>query len=154
MSHAPHGSAPLAAAFVELAELYARVDAEVASHAPRCEMSGRCCDFPRSEHRLYASSLETAFARDRAAGPVPEADSGLCPWHVDGLCTLRDGRPLGCRLYFCDPDWADTMPRVYERAHAEILALHERHGLRYEYASFVHAVRESPAHAPDGEAPR
>ncbi|GJM22394.1 MAG: hypothetical protein DHS20C15_23090 [Planctomycetota bacterium] len=126
----------------ELADLYARVDAEVAGHAPRCEMSGRCCDFPRNEHRLYATGLETRYAQERAGLVVPEADSGLCPWHVDGLCQLRDGRPLGCRLYFCDPDWADTMPRVYERAHAEILALHQRHDIAYSYGSFVHTVRE------------
>lgn len=151
MTRATHGPAPSSAAFAELAELYARVDAEVAGHAPRCEMSGRCCDFPRSDHRLYASALETAFARDRAGGRVPAADSGLCPWHVDGLCTLRDGRPLGCRLYFCDPNWADTMPRVYERAHAEILALHERHGVSYAYAEFVHAVRDDAAARPDTE---
>lgn len=132
------------AAFSQLEALYARVDAEVASHAPRCEMSGRCCDFPASGQRLFASDLESAFALDRAGGEVPAADSGLCPWWVDGLCSLRDGRPLGCRLYFCDPAWADTMPLVYERAHAEIRALHSEHGLGYAYGLFVERVRELP----------
>ncbi len=132
---------PMSDAFAELGELYARVDAEVAAANPRCELSGRCCDFETSGHRLLSSGLETAYAVAAAGGAVPEAGSGRCPWHVDGLCKLRDGRPLGCRIYFCDPSWADTMPDVYERHHAGIRALHERHGLLYSYATFVDAVR-------------
>lgn len=128
-----------------LAALYARLDAEVTAAAPRCQMSGRCCDFPTSGHRLMASTLETAYARDRAGGAVPDAPSGLCPWHVEGTCRLRDGRPLGCRVYFCDPAWAERMPRVYETYHRAVRALHERHGVPYRYETFVDAVRVEPA---------
>jgi Fe-S-cluster containining protein len=127
--------------FAALAEIYARLDAEIAARNPRCELSGRCCDFPTSGHRLYASDLETDFAVAAAGGRVPEAASGLCPWHVEGRCTQRQGRPLGCRVYFCDPGFADEMPHVYERYHAEVRALHERHGLPYDYREFVEAVR-------------
>jgi hypothetical protein len=130
-----------AAASVALAGLYARVDAEIAARNPRCELSGRCCDFPRSGQRLYASALESAFAVDTAGGAAPDAPSGLCPWHVEGRCTHRQGRPLGCRVYFCDPGFAAEMPDVYERYHAELRALHEEHGVPYTYAPFVEAVR-------------
>jgi hypothetical protein len=126
----------------ELADLYARVDAEIAAANPRCELSGRCCDFPRSGQRLYATGPETAYALAAAGGTAPPAPSGLCPWWVDGRCSNRAGRPLGCRTYFCDPDWADAMPHVYERYHAELRALHERHDLTYRYAPFVDVLRE------------
>jgi len=128
-------------AFAALAGLYARVDAEIAARNPRCDLSGRCCDFPTSGHRLYASGLESAYAVATAGGAVPEAPSGLCPWHVEGRCTHRQGRPLGCRVYFCDPTFADEMPHVYERYHAELRALHDDHGIAYEYRQFVEAVR-------------
>ncbi|MCB9899419.1 MAG: hypothetical protein H6825_15540 [Planctomycetes bacterium] len=124
-----------------LSELYAEVEAEVARHRPRCEMSGRCCDFEAHGHELWSSALETAYARDAAGGVVPEAPSSRCPWHVDGLCRLRDGRPLGCRLYFCDPAWTDTMPAIYERFHARLVALHAEHGVPYGYERFVESVR-------------
>ena len=137
----PPTAPPTAAAFPALAALYARLDAELAARNPRCELSGRCCDFPRSGHRLYASGLEADFAVAAAGGVVPDAPSGLCPWHVEGRCTQRRGRPLGCRVYFCDPAFADEMPHVYERFHAELRALHELHGLDYEYREFVEAVR-------------
>ena len=82
------------------------------------------------------------YAVEEAGGGVPEAPSGRCPWHVDGLCRLRTGRPLGCRLYFCDPAWTDEMTEVYEIFHAELRALHARHGRDYRYRRFVDAVRE------------
>ena len=130
-----------AAAARELRELYARVDAEIAARNPLCELSGRCCDFPRSGHRLYATEAEVAFAVE-ARGSIPAAASGLCPWWVDGRCTNREGRPLGCRLYFCDPGWKDEMAAAYERWHAELKALHERHGLPYRYVEFTTALKE------------
>jgi len=126
----------------ELRELYERVDAEIAARNPRCELSGRCCDFPRSGHRLYATDIETALAVQARGGVVPPAASGLCPWWVDGRCTNREGRPLGCRLYFCDPSWKDEMTAAYERWHGELKALHARHALPYRYAEFTAALRE------------
>ncbi len=126
----------------DLAALYARVDDVVAEARPVCRMSGRCCDFPTSGHVLYATDLESGYALASAGGAVPEAPSGLCPWHVEGTCRLRDGRPLGCRLYFCDPAWEPGMGDVYERFHRELKALHEAHGRAYRYRPFVDAVRD------------
>jgi hypothetical protein len=129
-------------AAAELAALYARLDAEIAARNPRCELSGRCCDFPRSGQRLFATQPEAAFALQAAGGTAPPAPSGLCPWWVDGRCGNRAGRPLGCRIYFCDPAWEHQMPSVYERYHAELKSMHERHALPYRYAPFVDALRE------------
>lgn len=126
----------------ELAALYDRVEAEIAARKPRCELSGRCCDFPVSGHRLYSTDLESAFALAAVGGSAPPAPSGSCPWYVDGLCRNRAGRPLGCRVYFCDPAWEGEMPAVYERYHAELRALHERHGLTYHYRLFIEAARD------------
>ncbi|MHC5212306.1 MAG: hypothetical protein ACYTG2_16435 [Planctomycetota bacterium] len=133
---------PGAALHDDLAALYARVDADVAAGNPRCEMSGRCCDFPRSGQRLYATDLESGYAVARA-GSVPDGvEAGTCAWYQEGMCRNREGRPLGCRLYFCDPAWEDAMPELYERYHAELKALHERHAVTYVYRQFVDAVAE------------
>jgi Fe-S-cluster containining protein len=123
-----------------LAAMYARVAEVVDAAGPRCEMSGRCCDFPTSGQRLYCTDLETEYAVKAAGGAVPAADSGQCPWYVDGVCQNREGRPLGCRVYFCDPEWEDAMPGTYERFHDELRALHEAHGLSYGYRLFVDAL--------------
>jgi Fe-S-cluster containining protein len=137
----PRPGAPdgLAAA---LAALYARVDAVVAAANPRCELSGRCCDFPNSGQRLYATDVESAYAVARTGGVPGGVSAGTCAWYRDGLCRNREGRPLGCRLYFCDPTWEGAMSEHYERFHAELRALHERHGADYRYRLFVEAVAE------------
>jgi len=120
--------------------LFAEVDALVTSRGPRCELSGRCCDFPRSGHQLWASELEVDFAVDARGGEVPAAPSGQCAWYVDGTCRNREGRPLGCRLYFCDPSWTPEMPEHYERFHAALKDLHERTGRPYAYRPFTQAI--------------
>lgn len=141
------------AAVDELSALYRRVDEQLAARRPRCELSGRCCDFPTSGTQLWASTLEVAHALAAAQGEVPAAPPALCPWWQGGLCHLREGRPLGCRLYFCDPDWADEMAPTYERFHDELRRLHERHGVAYVYRRFVDAAAEARVPAAGDRAP-
>lgn len=124
----------------ELAALYAGLERELQRLSPRCELSGRCCDFPASGHRLYATAPEIDYALALGGAPPRAPSDSLCPWHVDGMCRNRDGRPLGCRVYFCDPGYQDAMPAIYERHHAALRELHARHGLPYAYASFPQAV--------------
>jgi Fe-S-cluster containining protein len=148
-----------AAARAALAEVYARADAAIEAASPRCEMSGRCCRFDEFGHELWSTALETEYARQAGAaqpGPqLPElaekAPPGRCPWHVGGLCTLRDGRPLGCRTFFCDPDWDEEGKALHERLHREIVALHETHGLDYRYGRFVEGLSDPPAPEPPPE---
>ena len=129
------------AARADVQRLYDRVGRAVAQASPRCEMSGRCCHFDEAGHELWSSRLEVEFALEHADG-VPPAAPGRCPWHVDGLCTLRAGRPLGCRTYFCDTTWTEAGQALHEQLHGELVRLHDTHGVPYRYERFVDAVRE------------
>lgn len=120
-----------------LLELYAGVDLQVAAAGPVCHLSGRCCDFPVSGHVLYASALEVELVRTRHEPPTPE-QPGWCPFYRARRCTLRDLRPLGCRIYFCDPDYErDQMAGISATAHHRLKQIHDDHGLAYRYAPFV-----------------
>lgn len=143
-------------AFAALEALYAELDAEVASHAPRCELSGRCCRFEEADHVLYATALETDYAVRRHPEAHPPEAEGRCPYHVRGLCTAREGRPLGCRTYFCDERTEDALLDVHERYLGRVRAIEREHGYPAAYAPFPAqlAARELPlpAAADGGEA--
>ena len=47
---------------------------------------------------------------------------------ADGLCSVREHRALGCRVYFCDPAFAGDMPAVHERFYERIKSLWDEHG--------------------------
>jgi Fe-S-cluster containining protein len=123
-------------AFQELEALLAELDAEVAALSPRCELSGRCCRFEEVDHLLYATGLEADLAAARhPEAPAPEAE-GRCPYHVRGLCTAREGRPIGCRTYFCDERTTDALQDLHERYLARVRAIEREHGHAPTYAPF------------------
>ena len=129
------------AALAGLRALYAALAAELAVLAPRCELSGRCCNFPASGLTLFSTDLELAHLAATASLRA-DGDESLCPWWEKGLCTARDGRPLGCRVYFCDASKAAELEALSERYHARLKRLHVEFGVSYLYAPFVRRVRE------------
>ena len=135
---------PDSTTFAQLVSLYDDLERDIAHAAPRCETRGLCCDFRKSEHRLYASAVEVAFVLENRPDVVQD-DQHLCPFFSDGLCRARAVRPLGCRLYFCDPGYAPAMEELSERYHTRLKALVDRSGGPWDYAPFVDAVRPSLA---------
>jgi hypothetical protein len=128
------------AALARLDELYADLDRELAALAPRCELSGRCCDFPKSGLTLFATALEMERLR-RSGAPARQDDPALCPHWSGGTCHARDGRPLGCRLYFCDASKAAELEELSVRYHARLRSLHDVTGFAYRYARFLAQAR-------------
>ena len=135
------GPAWPSAAMLELKALYAQLGEELRVLSVRCDLSGLCCDFEKSGHVLMSTDLEVEHARQSAPHPSLEGPANTCPHFRSGLCGLREGRPLGCRVYFCDPEYADKMQQVSERYHRRVVQIHERHGLSYRYGRFVDAIR-------------
>lgn len=130
----------------ELQGLYAWADAEVAARAPRCEASGKCCRFREYGHRLYLCQLEARHLLQTApAWPMP-ADEGGCPFQVNGLCTRRDTRPLGCRVYYCDPSFSGAMEAIMEEGIRRLKEITDKHHLGWDYSS-LHAFLNDPTRA-------
>lgn len=123
-------------AFGRLEVIYAELDALLAAVRPVCIARGVCCRFEEADHVLYATALEADYAAHRhPEAPAPEAE-GRCPYHVRGRCTAREGRPLGCRTYFCDAGFTDAMEAVHERLLGEIRAIERDLGYPASYAPF------------------
>ena len=90
-------------------EMYREVDRAVAAAGPVCVASGRCCRFKEYGHTLFLSNLEAEVLLD--AAPPYDRDAvtaDFCPFQKENLCTAREPRPLGCRVYYCDPNYQET----------------------------------------------
>ena len=100
-----------------LQALYAELDREIEVLAPRCELSGRCCRFDEYGHTLFLTEAEAVILIADAPPPSRPLDGGqTCPWQdVAGRCTARQARPLGCRVYFCDPAYEPHAGPITER---------------------------------------
>lgn len=118
------------------------LDAEAGDFGATCWISGRCCDFPRAGHRLYATRIEAErFARGvDLAGWDPA--SGLCPAWKDNRCTARAHRPSACRTYFCDPSVRGRMKDLTERTVTRLKWLHERHRFPWDYREWTALLAE------------
>ena len=129
----------------EISVIHDRVAHEVRAKAPICLASGSCCKFDAFDHRLYATGLEAArcvyICETEGQGigldDVNAArERGNCPWQNGRLCLARSGRPVGCRVFYCDPRASDWVPDIAEWAHSEMKSLHERHSIPYMYGEW------------------
>jgi hypothetical protein len=129
--------------FSALRALYVDLDLAVAASGPICRLSGRCCRFVEWDHTLFVSALEAAVLLADAPPPVRPLDDGAtCPWQdAHGRCTARDARPLGCRVYYCDPSFQDRGPELCEIYLARLKRLVEDHGLPWDYAPLHNHLR-------------
>jgi Fe-S-cluster containining protein len=159
----PPAQAPLVATVRDrLHALYAEVDAAVAGYGPICGLSGRCCRFREFDHILFVSAVEAELLVGEAPPPVRPLDDGAtCPWQdAAGRCTARDARPLGCRIYFCDPAYRPHAPELSEIYLARLKQMVNQLGLPWDYAPLHHHLRQAlgedrlqPATAPDPARP-
>ncbi len=127
-----------------LLELYHDLDAEIAAANPRCAVSGRCCRFGEYGHTLFLSELE-AEALLEPGLPAGAVSPDLCPFQIQGLCTARDRRPLGCRVYFCDPAYAERQVEISERFIGRLKRLHDTLARPWNYRPLHHFLVAAPA---------
>lgn len=126
----------LAAVRPRLQVLYADLDARIAQESPRCELSGRCCRFKEYDHTLCITSAEAAILIADAPEPVRPLDDGeTCPWQDQaGRCQAREARPIGCRVYFCDPAYEGKAPDITEEYLRRVRAIASELDLPWGYA--------------------
>lgn len=96
--------------------VYDDLAAEIDLAGPGCDLSGRCCRFAEYDHTLFLSGPEAEILLADAPPPVRPLDDGeTCPWQDDrNRCTAREARPLGCRVYFCDPSYQERSHELSE----------------------------------------
>jgi Fe-S-cluster containining protein len=129
----------------ELRTIYTELDQAVSRLGPVCELSGRCCRFKEHGHTLFVSAIEAALLVDLARAPERPLDSGeTCPWQDHrGHCAARDARPLGCRVYYCDPAYQPAAALLSEEFISRLKELSGRHGQPWNYAPLHHHLEDA-----------
>ncbi len=132
-------------AFAERSSLYAEVDARIGELPAECVQRGSCCHFESYGHELFATALEVDYALSlHPDPPTPEAP-GRCPYQRDRRCTAREGRPLGCRTFFCDPVGEPERQELHERFLARIRRVERKMGYPASYGVFPAMLRSRGA---------
>ena len=135
-----HEPDPLSEIRLELRRLYQDVDQAVSDLNPTCALSGRCCRFREYGHSLFLSAAEAVFLADLAPRPTRDLDAGeSCPWQdAHGRCAAREARPLGCRVYFCDPLYEEHAPKLSETFLNRLKRLADERDWPWHYAPLHH----------------
>jgi len=123
--------------------LYAEVDAAVAAAGPKCDSSGRCCRFKEYGHTLFISNLEAEVLLASAPPFEQPVSRDFCPFQVENLCTAREPRPLGCRVYFCDPSYQNTGNEITETYLRRLKELADESELPWRYAPLHEFLNEA-----------
>ena len=132
--------------------IYAEADAAVAAAGPRCDSSGRCCRFKEYGHTLFISQLEADVLLESAPPYSQPVTADFCPFQVDNLCTAREPRPLGCRVYFCDPTYQETGNAITETHLNKLKRLAEELETGWRYAPLHVFLNEAePRQRPEGQ---
>ena len=123
-----------------LLDLYANLDRDIAAANPVCNLSGRCCRFKEYGHTLFLSRSEANVLLEPGL-PSKHIDENLCPFQINGLCTARERRPMGCRVYFCDPNYVGVGEVISERYMSRLKQLHNLFDVPWDYRTlhdFLH----------------
>jgi Fe-S-cluster containining protein len=118
--------------FQALEAVYRQADQRLAELSAVCRGCGRCCDFEAAGHQLWATRLEIAYMKERG-GPMVHPGQGRCPWQgPQGRCLNRDGRVLGCRVFFCRLD-EEVRSAEYELLLSRLREIHDALELDWRY---------------------
>jgi hypothetical protein len=127
---------------LKVLELYREVDEAVAAAGPVCSASGRCCRFKEYGHTLFLSNLEAeVLLRDAPPYDAAAVTPDFCPFQQGNLCTARQPRPLGCRVYYCDPNYQEICGEITETYLRRLKELAVAHKLPWHYAPLHHFLR-------------
>jgi hypothetical protein len=125
-------------------ELYREVDLAVQAAGPVCVASGRCCRFKEYGHTLFLSNLEAEVLLAEAQQFDQPVSNDFCPFQRENLCTAREPRPLGCRIYFCDPNYQEKGNRISEIYLRRLKSLADEFEVAWRYAPLHTFLNAAP----------
>ncbi|QQE11020.1 hypothetical protein JD969_16175 [Planctomycetota bacterium] len=66
-----------------------------------------------------------------------------CVYQIDNLCTIHEIRPLGCRIFFCDPSNQKWQNDLYEKYLNKLRDIHTKYDIPYRYMEWRTSLEEA-----------
>ncbi len=123
----------------EVSEIYTWIDGQLAGIDRSCKACGQCCDFEAFGHRLYVTTPELMFFKQFVGGEIREMTAGVCPYRIDGKCSVYLYRFSGCRIFACEGD-SEEENLLSEQTVHKFKTLCVRHGIPYHYVYLKSAL--------------
>jgi Fe-S-cluster containining protein len=121
----------------ELINIYNELDLELSKINPGCDSCGDCCHFDEFGHELYTSTIEVDYILENVNVPPFDPDQRACPFLIEKKCTIREHRTLGCRVFFCNPDYKETSYEIYDKYYKKIKDLATESQTEWNYAPMM-----------------
>ncbi len=121
-------------------DFYEAADKGIAARGALCTNRGDCCRFGEFGHRLYVTTLEVVYFMAMHPSSLP-VTVDACPHAIDGTCHAREGRPLGCRVFYCDPKAQDWQGPLTEEMLAQLREMHVCLKVPYVYQDWLAILR-------------
>lgn len=118
--------------------IYRRLQAQL-DESHLCSACGQCCDFEAFGHRLYLTTPELAYFAHHVGRPLKPMTGGVCPYRVDGKCSVYPYRFAGCRIFQCKGD-ANRQSELTEATLTEFKRLCEQYAVEYRYRDLKKAL--------------
>ena len=116
----------------EVEAIYRWVDEQVELLDQSCHACGECCDFERFGHRLYVTTPELMHFQHAVGPDIKDMSGGVCPYRIDGKCTVYTFRFSGCRIFSCKGD-TEKQNALCEQAVKKFKILCDAYSIPYHY---------------------
>jgi hypothetical protein len=112
--------------------IYQWLDEQLAQMDSSCRACGDCCDFESFGHRLYVTTPELIYFQHHLGLDIKEMSTGVCPYRMDGKCTVYPYRFSGCRIFSCKGD-TEKENALCEQAISKFKTVCDKHRIPYDY---------------------
>jgi len=135
----------------KVAEIYNWLDTQIRDNnklTGQCNACGKCCDFASPapgldqgfDHRLFVTPPELMYlTANLGAENIKSMPTNLCPYNIDGKCTVYEYRFASCRIFYCKAD-VDFQGELSESALEKLKSLCTEFQIPYHYTDLADAL--------------
>ena len=121
-------------------DIYNWLETQLRKRNTPCDACGKCCDFKNYDHRLYVTTPEMIYFKEKIAPKnIKPMTEGKCPYNIEGKCSIYNYRFAGCRIFNCKAD-PDTQSKLSENTLQKFKDLCDKSQTPYNYAELSKAL--------------